>query len=758
VSSGGEGTNVPRSSQVTLTRWGSVGRPVSRLDGPLKVAGAARFAAEVRLEKLCYAALAHSNIAKGRIVRIETTTAQQAPGVVAVMTHQNAPAMKPPPTMREKPQGASVNAVPVMQDDRVRWNGEAVAVVVAETQDQAEHAASLVEVTYAEDPAALSFDLLKDTAKAPNDILGEPATIALGGDAERALATAAFVVDEVYRTPGYNHNAIEPHAVTAIWEPDGKLTVHDATQALAVTASTLSRVFDVPAEDVRVLSPFVGGGFGGKLVWSHHLLCIAAAKLTGRPVRLALSREGVFRLVGGRAVSQQRVALGAKRDGTLASLIHSGVTGVVKGTVFPEQFTFPARHLYAADALTVDQKTIDLDIVANTAMRAPGESIGSFALESALDELAVKLSVDPIELRRRIEPDKDPTKDTPFSSRNLMEAYRQGADRFGWARRNPTPGKVRDGEWWIGQGVATAYYPYYRMPGSVARICLSAEGAAVVQAAAHEMGMGTATVHIQHAAARLGLPTERVVFEYGDSAFPASSIAGGSSQTAGIAASIGAAHEALIEELLRLAGNDSPLSGADPKALETRDGGVYRTDGSGRGESYASILKRAGRVEVTCEAAAPPPDEMATYSMQSTGAQFCEVRVSDLTGEIRVSRWLGSFDTGRILNPKTARSQFQGGIIMGIGMALMEEALFDQRTGRIMNRSLAEYHVPVHMDVPKIDVIWTDTPDPQAPLGLRGIGEIGITGCAAAIANAVYNATGRRLRDLPMTLDKVLLA
>jgi xanthine dehydrogenase YagR molybdenum-binding subunit len=563
-------------------------------------------------------------------------------------------------------------------------------------------------------------------------------------------------VDQLYRTPRYNHNAIELHATAAKWESDGTLNIHDASQALVATRQTIAKSFGLEPAKVRVRAPFVGGAFGNKGVWNHTLLCIAAAKLTGRAVRMVLTREEVFRITGGRTLSEQRVALGANRDGTLAALIHTGITAVVSHNAFPEQFTFPARHLYAAEHMLIQQKVVELDMVANTSMRAPGESIGSFALESAIDELAIECSLDPIELRRRIEPQKDPTKNTPFSSRHLLEAYRRGAERFGWAQRNPSPGSERDGTWQIGQGVATAYYPYYRMPGGSARLRITADGHAIVQAAAHEMGMGTATVQVQHAAERLALPIGRVSFEYGDTQFPDSPIAGGSNQTVSIVAAVTAAVEELVEQLLRLCAKDSPLVGAKVGDVGVRDGGLYRIDNPTRGESYQAILQRAGRDYLECTAAAPAPAEMKKYSMQSFGAQFCEVRVNEVTGEIRISRWLGSFDTGRILNPKTAASQFRGGIVMGIGMALTEESFFDERSGRFINASLAEYHVPVHLDIPRIEIIWNDIPDPQAPLGLHGIGEIGITGTAAAIANAVYNATGKRVRELPITLDKIL--
>jgi xanthine dehydrogenase YagR molybdenum-binding subunit len=507
---------------------------------------------------------------------------------------------------------------------------------------------------------------------------------------------------------------------------------------------------------VRVLSPFVGGGFGGKGLWSHQILAAAASKLAGRPVRLVLSREGVYRLIGGRTTTVQRVALGAAGDGRLDALIHTGVAAMTAHNNVPEQFTFPARHMYAAKSFRLEQKVADMDMLANTFMRAPGESIGTFALESAIDELANAMKIDPIELRRRWEPERDPTTGSPHSSRHLLKAYADGAARFGWDRRDAVPGRQRDGEWLLGMGVATATYPYYRMPGAKARLRLDAEGRLTVSTAGHEMGMGTATVQAKHATDRMGLRLEQVSFEYGDSLLPSGAMAGGSSQTVGTIAAVAAAAEALIRDVLKLAGNDRPLAGLKAADVVARDGGLADAKNPSRHESYASILKRAQRDAVEAEASGSLPLEQMKYSMHSTGAQFAEVGVNAVTGEVRVRRFLGSFDCGRILNPKTAASQFRGGIIMGIGLALSEETLFDPRFGRVMNPSLAEYHVPVHLDVPEIDVMWTDIPDPQSPMGARGIGEIGITGTAAAIANAVFNATGRRVRDLPITLDKLL--
>jgi xanthine dehydrogenase YagR molybdenum-binding subunit len=399
-----------------------------------------------------------------------------------------------------------------------------------------------------------------------------------------------------------------------------------------------------------------------------------------------------------------------------------------------------------------------LDTVANTWMRAPGESIGTFALESAIDELAYELKIDPIELRRINEPQRDPVKDTAFSGRHLMEAYRLGAERFRWNARSSPPRSQREGKWLIGQGVATAYYPFLRFPAK-ARVQISADGSAIVQAPASEMGMGTATAQIQQAADRLGLPLHRVTFEYGDSGLPDTPMmAGGSNQTATTIGAVRATVEQVHRKLLKLAQkrSDSPLAGAKYEQISARDSGLFLRDDPARGEKYSDMIQKAGQASVQAEASSSLPLEMFKYSMASYGAQFCELRVHEETGEVRLSRWLGSFDCGTIINPKTAVSQLRGGIIMGIGMALTEETLFDERRGRIMNPSLAEYHVPVNLDIPHIDIIYTDIPDQHAPLGARGIGEIGITGAAAAIANAIFHATGKRVRDLPITLDKLL--
>ncbi|MBB4571125.1 xanthine dehydrogenase family protein molybdopterin-binding subunit [Rhizobium leucaenae] len=742
------------TSDPLLRKHGALGQPISRIDGPLKVQGKALFAAEFAYGNLCHAALAYSSIARGRITSLDTDAAEKAPGVVLVMTYKNAPRMKAPSLMMSSPTAAGASDLPVMQNDEIHWNGQPVALVLGETQEQADYAASLIEVDYASLPAVTSFADAKKKPRQLETVLGEPPVLEIG-DAEAALLSSQVKVDGIYRTPRQNHNAIELHAATVAWNGD-ELRVHDASQLLDLTAGQLADIFGIDKSKVRVSSPFVGGGFGGKCLWDHQILACAAAKLAKRPVRIILSREGVFRLVGGRTVTEQRVALGANSDGKLDALIHTGIVAMTLHNSCPEQFTFPARHLYAAKTFRIAQEVADMDMLANTFMRAPGESVGTFALESAIDELSDKLGLDPIELRRRIEPEKDPTSGKPFSSRHLIEAYEKGAEKFGWHRRTQKPRQRREGEWLIGMGCATATYPYYRFPGVSARIRLAADGNVTVSTAAHDMGMGTATAQAQHVAVRLGVPLERVSFEYGDSSLPRGVIAGGSTQTASIGGAIIAATEVFIEELIKLAGNDSPLAGLSLDEVELRDGGIGHRSDVARFETYHSILSRSRREELVCQGEAAAPAEMEAFSMHSYGAQFCEVRVSEITGETRVSRFVGSFDAGHILNAKTATSQFKGGIVMGIGLALTEETNFDERTGRIVNASLAEYHVPVQMDVPQIDILFSDEADPQAPMGARGIGEIGITGVGAAVANAVYNATGKRIRDLPITLDKLI--
>lgn len=738
-----------------IGRRGEVGRQASRIDGDIKVRGRARFSAEVPMDDLCYAALLHSTITRGRISRIDTAAAEAASGVLLVVTHRNMPRVASPSLISmTDPTATGNSSLPILQDDQVHYNGQVLAAVAAETQEQADHAASLIVIGYDVAPAETRFDDAKADARVIPSLLIERNHVSVGRG-ERELARAAHRVDNVYRTQWQNHNAIELHALTVAWTDDD-LTVYDTTQMIAPEATTLAKVFGLKREQVRVLSPFVGGGFGGKGFWDHQVVAVAAARMVGRPLRLQLSREGVYRIIGGRSPTEQRVAIGADGEGRFTALLHDGWSVMPPYGACPEAYTLGTRAAYRAKSFEILQRHVDLAVVPNTFMRAPGEAIGTFALESAVDELAYVLAIDPVELRLRNLPDKHPISGAPFSQHAPATSWSDGAARFGWERRSPAPGAQRDGEWRIGMGCGSGSFPYVRMPGAAVRLTVRRDGTAGLACSGQEMGMGTATVLAQQVADRLGVPLAAVAIKIGDSDLPAAPIAGGSGQTVSIAGAILAAAEKLAAELLRVAGNNSPLAGLRPGEVRFGQEGLASAEEPNRNETFRSILSRANRDEVSVTASGTPPLEMLKFAMHSTAAMFCELRVSDVTGEVRIDRLLGSFDCGAILNPRTAASQFRGGMIMGLGLALTEETLFDERTGRIMNPTLADYHVPTHMDVPEIDVIWTDIPDPRSPLGARGIGEIGITGVAAAVANAVFNATGKRVRDLPITLDKLL--
>ena len=586
------------------------------------------------------------------------------------MTHRNAPRMQPPPLFLTAPKAAGGSTLPVMQDDSIHWNGEPVAVVLAETQEQADHAASLIQVAY-ESSTPRTFEEARAHPRTPDSLVGQPVEV-LVGDAEAALADAPHSIDLTYRTPRHNHNAIEPHAVTLAWDGED-LIVHDASQGVKLHAWTLAEVFGIDEDQVHLTSPYVGGGFGGKTLWSHHVLGAAASKLAGRPVRVTLSREGVYRLVGGRTNTEQRVAIGADNDGRFTALIHTGISAMTPYNALAEQFTFPARHMYATETLKTDQQVVDMDMLVQL-VHARARGVGRHLRVGVGDRRARHRArsrpdrvADPQRARDR--PELGSARSPPgTSSRRGARAPSASAGSSG--RRRATR---QDGEWLIGMGCATATYPYHRFPGGVARIRLDRTGHATVEVPANDMGMGTSTTQTIITAERLALPLERVTIAYGDSAFPGNLIAGGSGQTASIGGAVIAAQRTLVEQLLALAGDDSPLAGLTADDVGSRDEGLCELADPARWESYSQILDRAGRDELTVVASASDPDETQAYSMHSTGAIFCEVRVNAVTAETRVDRILGSYDCGRIINPKTAVSQFRGGIIMGIGLALTEE-------------------------------------------------------------------------------------
>ena len=728
----------------------AIGRSVDRVDGLAKTTGTARFSAEYPLPGLTQAVLVHATIARGRIMSMDTAQAEAHPGVVLVLTHRNAPKLTPPPT-RMNPMDLSTMAagssIPFLNTDEVHVDGQPVAAVVAETLEAAQYAASLVRVEYLEVTPTGDFDAELGGSTPVRSMPVMPPTGGKRGDARAAYTRSPVTVDLAFSTPQHNHNALEPHATTAEWDGD-RLTVYEGCQNIDWTQKFLAKRFGIPAKDVHVVAKFVGGGFGGKSkVWAATLIACMAAKVARRPVRLALTREGVYRTVGGRTPTRQRVAIGASASGHMEALIHEVTSR--KGRVGGEadQIVACSLDLYDAATILAEQRIVELDLMPNTAMRAPGEAQGSFAVESAVDELAVVLGLDPVDLRLRNQPaERSPVHGTRYSHRRLAQTLERGRDLFGWADR-PAPG-TRDGKDLVGWGVAAAIHPSWEFVANV-RLTVDATGGATLACAFHEMGMGTATVVGQMVADCLGVPLERVTAIYGDSDLPMGPGAGGSGQTASLAGSIERACHAMR------------------KRIDTMADGVGMPDGSDPGD----VLSRAGQGSLTVEVGADSGPR-ATWGQvrflskmvldgrrwmkAATGAHFCEVRVDADTGELRVTRWTSVFDVGRVVNPKTTHSQLRGGIVMGLGLAMGEETLIDTRTARIMNPSLAEYHVPVHADVPHLDVHTLDDPDPQMPLGVLGAGEVGIVGVGAAVANAVRHATGRRVTDLPLTLDRIV--
>jgi xanthine dehydrogenase YagR molybdenum-binding subunit len=725
---------------------GVVGAPVDRVDGRAKVTGAAKYSAEWPLPNMLYGYLVLSTIPNGRIAHIDTRAAMAHPGVVTVMTPQNAPRLN---------LGTGANEIKMMllQNNDVKYDRQPVAVVFADTFERAKYAASIVDVKYDVSHATITS---KETFSPPS---GGRKLDETRGDAAGALAASPVRVDNTYTTPHENHNPMEPHATTAVWLGDS-LTVYEASQGIFGARKRIAGVFGVPQTDVHVITKFVGGGFGSKgQTWPHTYLAAMGAKLTGRPVKIALWRPQMWGSTGYRSPTSQRVALGATADGKLTSTIHEVTSQTSMIDTFVEPSGALTMMLYATPTLTVSQKLIKLNVGTPTYMRAPGESSGSFALESAMDELAYATKLDPIELRLRNYAETDPGTKQPFSSKSLRECYRAGADAIGWSRRTAAPRSMRDGRWLVGLGMASATYPAHRSASS-AIVRVQSDGSALAQSGGVDIGTGGYTAFAQVAADALGIPVAKVRFDLGDSSFPNAAQAGGSQQTAsvGSAVKLAALNARNKVAALAIADAKSPLHGASPDAIDAKDGRIFLKDHPATGETYADILTRAKVDIMEASADAKPGDEVKAYSMHAFGAQFAEVRVDPDLGEVRLKRMISAFAAGHILNAKLARSQYLGGMQFGIGMALTEETRTDDRTGRIMSATLAEYLLPVHADVPAIDALIVPEEDLHVnEIGAKGIGEIGIVGAAAAIANAVYHATGKRVRDLPITPEKLLV-
>jgi xanthine dehydrogenase YagR molybdenum-binding subunit len=734
----------------------AVGRPMPRVDGGLKVTGKATFAAETPVAHIAHAVIVGATASTGSVSAIDAAAALRSPGVFAVLSHENAPRL---PFVHKGEGRPARETLQLLQDAGVRYQDQPVAVVVADTLENAFTSAALVAIQYAPGPEP-HLDVERDVLAAytPPTTPRGPADSSRG-DFDRAFEAAPVKVDQTYRTPAQNHNPMERHATVAVWQGDDRLTLYDATQGVFTCRQTVADVFGLPHENVRVISPYLGGGFGCKgRPWSHVMLAAMAAKVARRPVKLMITRPQMFALVGHRSPTVQRVALGAGHDGKLQAVRHDLLAETSRFDDFAEPAATTARMIYASPTCRTQHRIVRLDVPTPTFMRAPGESTGSFALESAMDELSYALSMDPLELRRRNYAERDPESGKPFSSKSLLACYEQGAARFGWSKRGARVRSRREGHKLVGWGMATATYPAGVSPAS-ARARIRPDGAALVQCGSQDLGTGTYTIMAQIAADALGIPVERVRFELGDTTLPEGPLSAGSKT----AASVGpAVHRASLEAkrqaaLLAVEDAASPLYGLAPEELDAADGSLFAKKDPAKNDAYADILRRSAKPEVVAEASTKESDDRKKYSLHSFGAQFAEVSVDEDLGEVRVTRLVGAFAGGRILNALTARSQLMGGMVWGIGFALHENTVRDPRTGRVVTRDFADYHVPTCLDVPDIDVIMVEEEDLHVnEVGAKGLGEIGITGSVAAIANAVYHATGKRIRELPITPDKLV--
>jgi xanthine dehydrogenase YagR molybdenum-binding subunit len=747
-----------------------LGARLPRLDGPAKIRGAAGYALEHRPENLAHAVIVQSTIAAGRVRAIDGAAAKASPGVLLILTPDNALSLRtatswtgvPPPDAPYRP---------LTRD--ITFNGQHVAAVVAETFEQATAAAAMVKIAYDELPAIAGLDDPQVGGGQPVDAM----TIEWG-DAEAGLAGAPVRIEQAYRTPREYHVTIEPHGLVAQWEGDA-LTIWEPSQWIDGMARTYAEWFGVPFDKVRLISPYIGGGFGSKaFAYAHSAIAAMAARMLGRPVKLALTRPQTFTAFGGRAATRQTIALGATREGKLLSIVHRGVNETSVDGVWVEPLGSVTSIMYATPNFSSRQSILPVNTVMPGALRAPGENPSAFGIECAIDELAYEVGIDPLAIRLLNYAEQDPHANKPWSTRRLREAFSVGAAAFGWSRRNPAPRSMREGSQLIGYGVAAGTYPVRRTAGE-ALVRILADGSVEVASSSIDMGQGTYTILAQTAAEAIGVPVDRVVVKLGDSALPRAPASGGSQLANLMTGAVYKAALAAREELIGLAINDpnSPLRKVQANTLVLADGWIATPQDNGLGIPIAELMRRIGRDRIEALRDTLPPTTrgeedryknfttIATmrsptdgdYSLHSWCAHFVEVRVDEDFGTVRVSRVVSSLDSGRLYNPKLAESQWKGGIIMGIGQALLEEGLVDPRYGRVMNNNLADYLIATNADIPDIEVISVGVPDPHASsLGGKGVGELGIVGVAPAIANAIYHATGRRVRDLPITLEKLM--
>jgi xanthine dehydrogenase YagR molybdenum-binding subunit len=750
------------SSEISLSqapahlRHGSnIGQPLTRREGVLKVKGEARYAADNHPPGMLHAVMAVSQIARGRVTFLDVQAARRHPGVVDVMTPANRPALAEDPDAKTNP---FMFRLDLLQNDQVRYANQPIAVVIAETLEAATEGASLLSPRYVALPARIGLDA--GTSFVPPAVgVGNPSELRRG-DIEGGLAKASTRIDATYETPAQYHNPMEPHAIVAAWDGD-RLSIDTPSQGLAMAQGRIAGLFGIAPDKIHIRSPYLGGGFGSKgLISGPQVLGILAARLVDRPVKLVLRREHMYGPVGHRAPTRQTLRMGADSESLLTAIDHHAKTISSSFDDFFEPAADASHTLYASPAIATSHEAVRIDTGTPLFMRAPGEATGSIALESAIDEMAWACGMDPLAFRLKNYAEVEPISGKPFSSKALRECYAQGAERFGWSKRPLAPRQRRDeAGMLVGWGMGTATFPALMFQGE-ARAVVRSNGSGLMETGAHDMGQGAWTALTQIAADGLGLEAEQVEFRSGTSDLPDAGIAGGSSHTATAGMAIHNAGAAVIAKLADLATGDqrSPLFGAGNAGVVARAGRLFRRDDESRSESYADILGRAGLAEIEARGkGAADPAAQSVYAMHAHGAVFAEVKVDPDLGQIRVTRLVGAFAAGRVINPRMVRSQIFGGMIWGVSFALHEQAVTDRRSGRIINANLAEYHVPVNADVPSLEALMIDEHDPHVnALGIKGVGEIGITGSAGAVANAVWHATGVRVRRFPIGIDDLV--
>jgi xanthine dehydrogenase YagR molybdenum-binding subunit len=734
-----------------------IGKEMSRVDGVAKVTGKAKYAAEFKVPNLAYGFIVTSTVGKGTIRSIDIAEASRAPGVIHILTHENYPKPAPPAAPELKPEenrNVRDRSFRALQSNQIFFNMQPIALVLAESFEQARYAARLVRATYNEEKPMTDLESALDQAKIPNPARAPKPR----GNPEAALRAAPVRIEAEYTIPIEHHNPMEPHGAIAFWEGD-KLTVFDKTQGVYVVRQHLATSFNIPQENVHVISPFVGGAFGSSLRPNYYpALTAMAARVIKRPVKVVYTRQQMFTGHGYRPNTWQKVSLGAESNGKLTALIHDSRNNSSNFDEYVENTTSMPRTLYACPNAHTSQQFVHRDLSTPAAMRAPGAVSGMFALECAMDELAYALKIDPLELRLINFTDVDPDSGKPYSSKALRECYRLGAEKFGWKNRNPEPRSMRDGRLLVGWGMATGVWGAFQRPASV-RIALKADGTAHVSSATADIGPGTYTVMTLIAAEYLGLPAEKVKSELGDTRFPPAPVQGGSFTTASVGSAIYESAQNIRQKLLDLANKDtnSPFKTAKIEDTELLDGKLQIKNNPAQSVDVSLLMRRNNVLELVDIHESKPSPEREKYATGAHGAQFVEVKVDPDTGTVNVTRAIEVTACGKIMNPKTSHSQEIGGVVWGIGMALQEATEIDHRYGRIMNPNLQHYHVPVNADIHEIETMFVEEDDKIVnPLSVKGMGELGMVGIPAAIANAVFHATGKRIRDLPITPDKLI--